>query len=75
VMLLGHGIAVLLGAAIGAVSKNQMMARYVFSGQLHLMINSIGNIQADAESIGILTGNIALVAAAFLVAYKRAFAK
>lgn len=101
-MLLGHGIAVLLGAAIGAVSKNQMMAtsvtvpvmmvlsflpmlsmfnetigkvaKFVFSGQLHVMMNSIGTIQLHPENIAILGGNIVLVLAAFLVAYKKAFA-
>ena len=102
VMLLGHSIATLLGAAIGAVSKNQMMAtsvtvpvmmilsflpmlsmfnetigkvsKYIFSGQLHLMINGIGSMQLGLENIAILGGNIVLVLVAFLVAYKKAFA-
>ena len=101
VMLLGHSIAVLLGAAIGVVSKNQMMAtsvtvpvmmvlsflpmlsmfnetigkvsKYIFSGQLHLMINGIGSMQLGLENIAILGGNIVLVLVAFLVAYKKAF--
>jgi len=101
IMLLGHGISVLLGAAIGVVSKNQMMAtsvtvpvmmilsflpmlamfnetigkvaKYVFSQQLYLMLNSIDEIQLGTDNIVILGGNIVLVAVAFLVAYKNAF--
>lgn len=101
ILLLGHGISVLLGAAVGVASKTQMMAtsltvpvmmilsflpmlsmfnetigkvaRYVFSGQLHFMLNSIGNIQWETGNIIILCGNIVLVLVAFLVAYKKAF--
>lgn len=100
-MLLGHSISVLLGAAIGVLSKNQMtatsvtvpvmmvlsflpmlamfnetigkIAKYVFSGQLHQMLNTISDISLKAENIVILAGNVALVAGAFLVAYKKAF--
>lgn len=103
IMLLGHSISVLLGAAIGVSSNNQMMAtsvtvpvmmllsflpmlsmfnetigkiaKYVFSGQLHLMLNSMDNMQLRVENVAILSGNIVLVLAAFLVAYKKAFAK
>lgn len=101
VMLLGHSIAMLLGAAIGVVSKNQMMAtsitvpvmmvlsflpmlsmfndaigkisKYIFSGQLHLMINGIGSMHLEMESLLILGGNILLVLVAFLAAYQKAF--
>ncbi len=101
IMLLGHSVSVILGAAIGAVSKNQMTAtsvtvpvmmilsflpmlsmfnenigkaaKYVYSQQLYLMINSIGNIQMDTENVAILGGNVVLVFVAFFVAYKKAF--
>lgn len=101
IMLLGHCISVLLGAAIGVLSKNQMaatsvtvpvmmvlaflpmlsmfnetigkVAKYVFSGQLHLMVNSIENMQLSPENILIVSGNVVLVLAVFLMAYKKAF--
>ena len=101
IMLLGHSISVLLGAAIGVACKNQMMAtsvtvpvmmllsflpmlsmfnetigkiaKYVFSGQLHWMINHVGNMQLHLENILILGGNMILVLGVFLVVYKKAF--
>ena len=103
IMLLGHSVSVLLGAAIGVVSKNQMMAtsvtvpvmmvlsflpmlsmfnetigkvaKYVFSQQLYLQLNRMGNIQLEAENIAILGGNIVLVLIAFLWTYKKAFCR
>jgi len=102
VMLLGHSIAVLLGATIGAISKNQMMAtsvtvpammvlsflpmlsmfnetigkvaKFVFSGQLYVMINNMEAMQWNPENTAILGGNVVLVLGVFLVAYKKAFA-
>ena len=102
VMLLGHSIAVLLGATIGAISKNQMMAtsvtvpvmmvlsflpmlsmfnetigkvaKFVFSGQLYVMINNMEAMQWNLENTAILGGNVVLVLGVFLVAYKKAFA-
>ncbi|MBR6644090.1 MAG: ABC transporter permease [Lachnospiraceae bacterium] len=102
VMLLGHSIAVLLGATIGAISKNQMMAtsvtvpammvlsflpmlsmfnetigkvaKFVFSGQLYVMINNMEAMQWSPENTAILGGNVVLVLGVFLVAYKKAFA-
>jgi len=50
------------------------VAKYVFSGQLHLMLNSIENIRLGMENIVILGGNIVVVLVAFLLAYKKAFA-
>ena len=102
VMLLGHSIAVLLGATIGAISKNQMMAtsitvpvmmvlsflpmlsmfnetigkvaKFVFSGQLYVMINNMEAMQWKLENTAILGGNVVLVLGVFLMAYKKAFA-
>lgn len=51
------------------------IAKYVFSQQLYLKLNNIGNIQFSVENIAILGGNIVFVAVAFLWAYKKAFTK
>lgn len=100
-MLLGHSISVVLGAAIGVSGKNQMMAtsvtvpvmlvlsfapmlsffnetikeaaKYLFSVQLYMFINSIGSIRIEVENIIILACNIVLAGAAFLVAYRKMF--
>lgn len=101
IMLVGHSVSVLLGAAIGVISKNQMMAtsvtvpvmmvlsflpmlsmfngtiekiaKYVFSQQLYLMLNRMGDIRLEVENVVILGGNIVLVLTAFLWAYRKAF--
>lgn len=51
------------------------VAKYIFSQQLYVMINSIGNIQADTEMVMVLLGNIAVIGGAFFTAYKKAFGK
>lgn len=97
IMLLGHSISVLLGAAVGILSKNQMaatavtvpvmmvlaflpmlsmfnepiskVARFVFSQQLHMLLNRLGHISIGGETIGILMCNVAVILVVFVVAY------
>ena len=99
IMLLGHGISTLLGAAIGVLSKNQMMAtsltvpvmmvlaflpmmsmfnetikkvaKYIFSEQLFLLINSLSDFRIETENIIILACNAVIIFFVFGAAYRK----
>lgn len=106
--LLGNAIYIvavcmILGAAIGTVSKNQMVetsltmpvmmvlsflpmlsmfndtigkiAKYCYTQQLNLLIGNIGNNGVSMETLLIVTGNVILIVAAFMVAYRKSFRK
>lgn len=45
------------------------VAKFVFSSQLHMLLNDLGNIDIGAETIGVLVCNAVLVLAVFVMAY------
>lgn len=45
------------------------VARFVFSRQLHMLLNNLGYISISGETIGILMCNIAVILLVFVVAY------
>lgn len=51
------------------------VAKFTFSQQLYLILNSINDIRFETENILILICNIAVVIIAFLVIYKKTFRK
>lgn len=101
IMALGHLCSIIVGAAIGVISKSQMQAtsltvpvmlvfsflpmlsmfnegigkaaKFVYSQQFYLMINSLPEVEISLESGMILGGNIIAIFALFLWAYKRGF--
>jgi len=49
------------------------VAKFIFSEQLYLMINSLNDLQISAENGIILGCNVVAIVVAFAVAYKKAF--
>lgn len=45
------------------------VAKFVFSSQLHMLLNDLGNISIGGETIGVLVCNTVLVLIMFVVAY------
>lgn len=100
-MLLGHALSFLAGAAVGVSAKNQMaatslsvpimmvlaflpmlsmfnerigkVAKYVFSGQLFLLVDQLGELRIGTENTMILLCNGAVILGAFVWAYRRRF--
>lgn len=100
-MLLGHCISTIVGASVGVVSKNQMMAtsitvplmmifsflpmlsmfnetiakvsKYVFTGQLYLLINNVADPHISVEAVVILAVNMAVSLGIFAAAYRKNF--
>ena len=103
ISLVGHFISMLVGAAVGVASKNQMaatsltvpamlvfsflpmlamfnesigkVAKFFFSQQLYLLLGNLSDLQITTETVAVLGGNLVLVIAAFVVAYKKSFGK
>ena len=73
IMFLGHGISVLLGAAIGVIGKNQMVAKFIFSEQLYIMLNSLQDLHIETENVVIIACNAVVIIGVFLVAYRKVF--
>lgn len=101
IMFLGHGISVVLGAAIGVIGKNQMVAtsitvpammvlsflpmlsmfnesiqkvaKFIFSEQLYIMLNSLQDLHVETENVVIIACNAVVIIGAFLVAYRKVF--
>lgn len=48
------------------------IAKYIYSEQLSILINSLDRIHINAENVMILLCNIGIIAVLFLVAYRRA---
>lgn len=100
-MVLGHTISFLLGAAVGVWSKNQMtatalavplmmalaflpmlsmfnetigkIAKYIYSGQLFLLVGRLEQPQLGAENAVILFANAGIILGIFLFAYRKKF--
>ena len=103
IMIFGHFASFLAGAAIGVLSRNQMMAtsvsvpvmmvlsflpmlsmfnenikriaKYIFSEQLFLLVNSLDAVKLEPETAVILLCNVALIFGVFIRAYRRAFVR
>lgn len=103
IMIFGHFASFLAGAAIGVLSRNQMIAtsvsvpvmmvlsflpmlsmfnesikriaKYIFSEQLFLLVNSIDAVKLEPETAVILLCNVALILVVFIRAYRRAFVR
>lgn len=101
IMFLGHCVSVVLGAAIGVIGKNQMVAtsitvpammvlsflpmlsmfnesiqkvaKFIFSEQLYIMLNSLQDIQVKIENVVIIACNVVVIIGVFLIAYKKVF--
>ena len=101
ILFVGNIISLVLGAAIGVASKNQMMAtsltmpvmmvlsflpmlsmfndtirkiaKYFFTQQLNILINTIGNITVGKDTIIILLSNMVLIGVIFMVSYRKSF--
>lgn len=50
-------------------------AKYIFSEQLYLLISSLERIHIESDTAVILVCNVILIAAAFVVSYKKMFIK
>lgn len=102
-MLAGHFISVIVGAAIGTASKNQMMAtsltvpimivlsflpmlsmfndtigkvsRFLFTGQIFILINNVSALRLDWEAVLTLGANLLVGFAIFARIYRRSFGK
>lgn len=101
ILFVGNIISLVLGAAIGVASKNQMMAtsltmpvmmvlsflpmlsmfndtirkiaKYFFTQQLNILINTVGNITVRKDTIIILLSNMVLIGVIFIVSYRKSF--
>lgn len=99
IMAVGILVSMLIGAAIGTWSRNQMMAasltipvmmvfaflpmiamfnesvakvaKIAYSQQLYLFINQIGDLQIEAEAVGIVVLNMIIAFLMFVAAYRR----
>lgn len=101
IMFLGHCVSVVLGAAIGVIGKNQMVAtsitvpammvlsflpmlsmfnesihkvaKFIFSEQLYIMLNSLQDLHIETENVVIIACNAVVIIGVFLVAYRKVF--
>lgn len=101
IMFLGHCVSVVLGAAIGVIGKNQMVAtsitvpvmmvlsflpmlsmfnesiqkvaKFIFSEQLYIMLNSLQDLHIETENVVIIACNAVAIIGVFLIAYKKVF--
>ena len=99
IMAMGFLISIVLGAAIGVISKNQMaatsmavpamcvfsflpmiaqfnstvakIAKFFFTEQIYLALNSEKSVKMDIEGFSITMANIILIFGFFLVAFKK----
>ncbi len=100
-LIMGCGIltSMMMGAAIGTWSRNQMSATsvtipvmlifaflpmvgmfnqsigkisgFIYSGQINNLINAIGDITLSFKQVAVMFGNLGVVVALFLLAYRR----
>ena len=99
IMAAGHVISIVLGAAIGVFSKDQMsatsltvpvmlvfsflpmlsmfnetigkVAKFFYSQQISLLLNALPGPKVTGECIAVVLGNIAVIGAVFVWAYRR----